>query len=315
MFALIGLACCLPVLEHEEKAFLSWMRETNQFFTGDEYHMRLGIYLANQRYVQEHNAQASFELSMNRLACMTQAEYNTLLGVRVGELKGEVSISTNVNAPDHFDYRDKKVVNPIKDQGQCGSCWAFSAVTAHESQWALQKKELKSLSEQMVVDCTKTCFGCGGGWPSDAYAYAISKQDGLWNTEAEYPYKAVQSTCKFNKATAICKIVGHIMPCPSKTEEELLNACYEKGVVSICIDAGHSSFQLYKKGVYDEPKCSPANLDHAVGLIGWGVEGGVPYWIVRNSWGTVWGNEGYIWMIRNKNNQCGVATAPQIPQV
>jgi cathepsin L len=308
MFALIGLVSCLPTLQREEKMFVSWMRAHNQVFTGDEYHLRLGIFLTNERFVKEHNSVSTFQVELNHLAVLTPAEYKGMLGYRPSAtIEGEVMVS-NVEAPDSWDWRERKVVNAIKDQGQCGSCWAFAVVQGHESQWALKKGQLISLSEQNIVDCVGTCGGCNGGNNPSAYDWVIKHQKGLWEKETDYPYHHVTQKCQWDEKKGICPIKSWYRPTTTKDEKELDNGLYEGGVCAIGIDAGHTSFQLYKGGVYDEPKCSSTGLDHAVGLIGYGHEKDVPYWIVRNSWGSVWGEAGYIRMSRNKGNQCGVAT-------
>lgn len=256
---------------------------------------------------------------MNKFAAYTPAEYKALLGRRTTRriessriLKNDKVYPTNL---DSFDWRDKNVVNPIKDQGQCGSCWAFSAVQAQESKWAIVHKELLTLSEQNLVDCVTKCDGCNGGNEADAYDYVIKTQKGLWNLEKDYPYKAIDGTCQFNEEKGVAKIVSYYRPTTTESEDTVGGALAADGVVSVAIDASNWSFQLYSSGIYDEPSCDPHQLDHAVGLVGFGVENNVKYWIVRNSWGTSWGEKGYIRMIRGMNNQCGIATDAIIPMI
>jgi len=297
---------------HEEKAFLSYMRETNNFFTGDEYHFRLGIFLQNKRLVQEFNrGDRTFKVALNKFSHYTQAEYKAILGNKVNFEK-RASKPSNVKAPESFDWRTKNVVNPIKDQGQCGSCWAFSAVQAQESQYAITYGTLYSLSEQNIVDCVTSCYGCNGGWSSKAYDYVIEYQDGLFMLEDDYPYTAQTGTCKFDKSKGVAKIQSYISIAEG-SETDLAEKVASKGVASIAIDASNWSFQLYSTGIYDEPQCSSYDLDHAVGCVGYGSENGINYWIVRNSWGTSWGEEGYIRMVKDKNNQCGEASEAIIP--
>jgi cathepsin L len=300
-------------MPHEEKSFLSWMRTTNQFYTGDEYQVRFGIWLSNSRFVREHNAAGkSFKVSMNKLACMTPAEYRVLLGVRGGVVKAPITETVKSVTAADVDWRTKGVVNPIKDQGQCGSCWAFSAIQGAESADAIKTGKLQSFSESNLVDCVDTCFGCEGGWPSDAYDYVIGTQGGKFNLESDYPYVPVTGTCKFDASKGVGSI-SSILNVQSGSEDDLTDKCKTVGPVSVCIDAGHASFQMYMSGIYDEPDCSTSSLDHAVGCLGYGTDGGVTYWIVRNSWGTVWGEQGYIRMSRYKQNQCGIATQACIP--
>jgi cathepsin L len=285
-------------------------------FVGDEYHFRFGVYAANQRKVQEHNkANKFFKIEMNKLSTLTTPEYKSLLGHKSTASDKKVATISKIKAPDAFDWRDKGIVNPIKDQAQCGSCWTFSVIQAQESQYALKKGKLYSLSEQNLVDCVDTCYGCDGGDEYLAYDYVIANQGGLFMTEDDYPYTAVDGTCKFDKTKGVAQVLSYIRPTTTGNEEELKNGLAEKGVVSIAIDASSYSFQLYSSGIYNPTSCSSTYLDHAVGLVGYGTEDSVDYWIVRNSWGTSWGEEGYIRMIRNNNNKCGVATDVIIPQV
>jgi cathepsin L len=292
------------------------MRSTNNIYSGDEYKFRLGVWMANKRLVSQHNAaQKSFTVSMNKLAALTPAEYKQLLGHRSIGNK-EIPVKTFSKGDAEVDWRTKGIVNPIKDQGQCGSCWAFSVIQAMESQWALKKNKLPSLSEQNLVDCVTSCAGCDGGDEYVSYDYVLEHQGGKWETEADYPYKAVTGSCKWDASKGCCKFSSYFRPTSTSKadEKELADGCAASGVVSIAIDASNWSFQMYSGGIYDEPACSTW-LDHAVGLVGYGTENGVDYWIVRNSWGEDWGESGYIRMIRNKNNQCGVASDTIIPQV
>jgi cathepsin L len=320
MFALLGFAACYFTSPHSEKSFVNWMRTTKQFFTGDEYHFRLGIFLTSARLVSEHNrAHKSFTVALNKFSHLTPAEYKTMLGHRsmgdVTKTAGVKPRKVSADPPTSWDWRDSGIVNPIKDQAQCGSCWAFSVVQAQESQWALKNQNLPSLSEQNLVDCVDTCYGCLGGDEYIAYDYVIGHQNGLWMTEADYPYAAVDQSCQFNAAKGVDATKSYFRPTTSKNEQELLEGCYNSGVVSIAIDASSYWFAQYSGGIFDITGCSSTSLDHAVGLVGYGVESSTPYWIVRNSWGTDWGEAGYIRMVRNKANQCGVASDVIIPQV
>ena len=300
------------VQQHEQKAFLSWMRETGNMFTGEEYQTRLGIWLSNKRLVQEHNrANLGFTVALNKLAHLTPAEYNSLLGFRMNKAERK-AVKSNAIANADCDWRKKGAVNPIKDQGQCGSCWAFSAIQAQESQYYISFKTLQSLSEQNLVDCVTTCYGCNGGLMDAAYDYVINHQSGKFMTEADYPYTARDGSCKFNAAKGTSQIKSYVNVAEGD-EKDLATKVSTLGPAAIAIDASAWSFQLYSSGIYDESACSSYNLDHGVGCVGYGTEGSKNYWIVRNSWGTAWGEKGYIRMIKDKNNQCGEATMACIP--
>ena len=315
MFALFVAATSSALIKaHEEKSFLGYMREFGVYFTGDEYNLRLGIFLSNLRFIQEHNAgESTFKLGINHLSHLTPAEYRSMLGARQGQNYEGIS-SNGFKAPDAFDWRDKGAVCPIKNQGQCGSCWAFSVIQAQESQWFIKKGQLISLSESNMVDCCTACYGCQGGWPDRTYNYVIKNQKGQFMTEADYPYVAQDQPCKFDSSKGVTLVTGYVT-IKSQDENDLKEKLAQYGVASVCIDASQASFHSYKSGVYNEPKCSSTWLDHAVGCVGYGTDNGVDFWIVRNSWATTWGEQGYIRMIRNKKNQCGVATTAIIPKV
>jgi cathepsin L len=302
---------------HEEKAFLGWMRETNQLFTGEEYQTRFGIWLSNKRLVQQHNAAngATFTLAMNKLAHLTPAEYKSLLGFRMNLAKqGEVEKASNSRNVDAIDWRDKGVVNAVKDQAQCGSCWAFSTIQAQESAYAIKTGTLQRLSEQNLVDCVTSCYGCNGGLMTSAYSYVIKSQNGKYMLEDDYPYTAQDGSCKFDSSKGV-QSVSSYKSISQGSESDLADKIANVGPVCIAIDASHYSFQLYNSGIYDEPSCSSSSLDHGVGCVGFGKEGDNAYWIVRNSWGTSWGEQGYCRMIKDKNNQCGEATMACYPIV
>jgi len=291
----------------EERSFVSWMRENENMFTGDEYHQRLGIFLANKRLVREHNAaNKGFKVALNKFAALTSSEYKSLLGFKPIAATSAKAVKYSTNGAD-VDWRQKGCVNPIKDQGQCGSCWAFSAVQAVESCYAASTGTLYSLSESQLVDCCSACSGCDGGFPSSAYDWVIKHQNGGFMKEEDYPYSPSEHSCKFDPSKVVVTISGY-SEVASGSESDLAAKCASVGPIAVGIDASNWSFQLYSSGIYDEPSCSSYSLDHAVGVIGYGSEGGVNYWIVRNSWGTSWGEEGYIRMVKDKNNQCGEAT-------
>lgn len=285
------------------------MRRTNQIFTGDEYHLRFGIFLANSRRVQEFNSvKRTFKVGLNKFACYTPAEYKVLLGLRRNPVPSRQKIvnKAKTNEPDSVDWREKNIVNEIKNQGNCGSCWAFGTIQACESAYALAHGTLYSCSEQNLVDCVPNCYGCNGGFVSSSLNYVLLNQNGSFNSEEDYPYQAEEIKCTFNPNKMINKILSfEKLP---EADESALKTLSSKGVCAIGIDASQWSFKTYTSGIYDESECSSEFLDHAVGLVGYGTENGVDYWIVRNSWGADWGEKGYIRMSRNKDNQCGIAT-------
>jgi cathepsin L len=221
--------------------------------------------------------------------------------------------------PDSVDWRTQGYVTPIKDQGQCGSCWAFSAVASLEGQHFKASGKLVSLSEQNLVDCSMAQGnqGCNGGLMDQAFTY-IKANNGI-DTEDSYPYTATDQTCAYSAANVGATDTG-FTDIKSGSEDDLVNAIATVGPISVAIDASHSSFQLYKKGVYYERSCSSTEPNHGVTAVGYGVDKSTfgkeeDVYIVKNSWGTSWGDQGYIMMSRNKKNNCGIANMSSFPTV
>ncbi|XP_071040398.1 cathepsin L-like peptidase isoform X1 [Parasteatoda tepidariorum] len=273
----------------------------------------------------KHNLQAdlgihSYRKGINEYADMSHEEFVRHFngfkssGLRSGEGSAWVEPS-NVHIPDTVDWRKQGLVTPIKNQQQCGSCWAFSTTGSLEGQHKKKTGNLVSLSEQNLVDCSQPegNMGCEGGLMDSAFQY-IKQNKGI-DTEASYPYTAEDGPkCLFKKTNVGATVTGYV-DIPTGDENALKKAVATVGPVSVAIDASNFSFQLYQDGIYDESSCSTSQLDHGVLAIGYGTEDGQDYWLVKNSWGTTWGIQGYIKMSRNKGNQCGIATQASYPLV
>jgi len=224
----------------------------------------------------------------------------------------------DATAPTAWDWRTKGAVTPIKDQGQCGSCWAFSATGSSEGAWALKKgNTLVSLSEQQLVDCSGSFQnqGCNGGLMDYAFQYIIA--NGGITSEAEYPYTAQTGNC-MSPLPAEVATLSKYADVKQNSESSLLTAA-TIGPVSVAIEADQESFQFYQSGIYADPNCG-TQLDHGVLVVGWGQAASTKqnYWIVKNSWGTSWGDNGYIYMARGINAPygiCGIAMEPSYPIV
>lgn len=316
-------------LSLEDMEFHAWKLKFGKSYRSaeEESHRQL-TWLTNRKLVLVHNMMAdqglkSYRLGMTYFADMSNEEYRQLV------FRGCLGSMNNTKArggstffrlrkaavvPDTVDWRDKGYVTDIKDQKQCGSCWAFSATGSLEGQTFRKTGKLVSLSEQQLVDCSGSYgnYGCDGGLMDQAFQY-IEANKGL-DTEDSYPYEAQDGECRFNPSTVGASCTGYV-DIASGDESALQEAVATIGPISVAIDAGHSSFQLYSSGVYDEPDCSSSELDHGVLAVGYGSNNGDDYWIVKNSWGLDWGVKGYILMSRNKSNQCGIATAASYPLV
>jgi cathepsin L len=301
-----------------EDSFKSWQAlHGKQYKNQREESYRLGVYRSNLEIVENHNRRnLGFDLGMNYFADLTLNEFVELYlqkSFNASHIVSNNEIYTYnpmMNMADTVDWRTKGVVTAVKDQKQCGSCWAFSTTGSVEGAWGIAKGQLVSLSEQQLVDCSDDFgnYGCNGGLMDSAFKYYIAKGGAC--TEQSYPYTARDGNCK--TCTQVVTI-SSFKDVQGKSEPALQQAIMQQPV-SVAIDAAHSSFQLYKSGIYYEPSCSPTQLDHGVLAVGYGTTTG-DYYIVKNSWGTSWGNQGYILMSRNKNNNCGIATMSYYPVV
>lgn len=283
---------------------------------------RFNIFTENLAYIQEQNlryakGEIDYFAGINQFSDMTNEEYNAWVGPLVEAVKSpnaEPHIADpEATLPAEVDWVKGGLVTPVKDQKQCGSCWSFSATGALEGQWKKHKGQMVSLSEQNLVDCSRSVGnqGCNGGWPFRAYDWI--KSNGGIDTEQSYPYEAKDDKCRYNAANKGASVTGHKEP--AANENGLQDAVANIGPISICIDASHISFQTYTGGIYSEPRCSSSRLDHAVLAVGYGTDGGKAYWLVKNSWNTTWGDKGYVRIARNANNMCGVATQATYPLV
>ncbi|XP_063728288.1 procathepsin L-like [Symsagittifera roscoffensis] len=321
----------LEEIESEFKdEFEDWKRLfKKEYKSFEEEITRFSIWLSNLRYVNQHNLEASlnkssFTTALNEYSDLsiydvrsTMNGYKYQKKLQMTEKPSGAKMFTKPaesKAPESIDWREKGYVTPVKNQGQCGSCWSFSSTGSLEGQHFAKTHKLVSLSEQNLVDCTRSYgnMGCNGGLMD--YAFQYVKDNGGLDTEKSYPYEAENDKCRFQKSDVGATDAGY-RDIPAGDEDALKEAVGTIGPISIAIDASHMSFQMYSGGVYNEPNCSPEQLDHGVLVVGYGTEDGQDYWIVKNSWGESWGENGYIKMSRNRNNQCGVATSASYPVV
>ncbi|NWU00731.1 CATS protein, partial [Urocynchramus pylzowi] len=217
------------------------------------------------------------------------------------------------DVPEALDWRDKGCVTEVKNQGACGSCWAFSAVGALEAQVKLKTGNLVSLSAQNLVDCSGMYGnkGCAGGFMTEAFQYIID--NGGIESEESYPYTAQNGTCHYN-ASARAASCSRFLELPEGDEAALRDAVATVGPVAVAIDATRPGFFLYRSGVFDDPQCSQ-EVNHGVLVVGYGSLENKEYWLVKNSWGVHFGDAGYIRMARNASNLCGIASYASYPLI
>ena len=289
--------------------------------TDEEETRRNIIWQSNKKFIETHNINADkfgFELGMNAFGDLESQEVVDLLNGYKQELKNSskdvFTYNPNIEAKATVDWREKGAVTGVKNQGQCGSCWSFSATGSLEGQHFLKKGELVSLSEQNLIDCSTRYgnHGCQGGLMDNAFRYI--KANGGIDTEESYPYQAHNEKCRF-RAANIGATVRTYVDVHRRDEQALTQAIQTIGPISVAIDASKKTFHYYKRGVYYDPLCSSTKLDHGMLAVGYGTLDGQDYYIVKNSWGPNWGDMGYVMMSRNKENNCGIATQASFPEV
>jgi len=318
VLALAAIALAAPTSTMEAQ-FAEFKAAYGKTYTAAEESLRFQIFQDNVNYINKHNAEAeagehTFTVGVNQFADLTLAEFKAtyLRPFNASRVRNEV-VLPEVAAADDVDWRAKGAVTPIKDQGQCGSCWAFSSTGSIEGANFISTGKLNSLSEQQLVDCSTAegNQGCNGGLMDYAFQYTI-KNGGLTG-ESNYPYTATgPNQCQTAKASQAVGKVSSFADVPQNQEAQLI-AAVTKQPVSVAIEADQSAFQFYKSGVF-KSACG-TQLDHGVLAVGFGTTSGQDYWIVKNSWGTSWGLQGYILMAQHQGAAgiCGINMMASYP--
>ncbi|KAM9854940.1 pro-cathepsin H [Aulostomus maculatus] len=319
LFALMTVASALHLSQQDVTQFQSWMVQYNKVYNMEEYYNRIQIFSENKRKIDKHNeGNHSFTMALNQFSDMTFSEFRKSFlwsePQNCSATKGKYS-SSNGPYPDSVDWRKKgKYVTDVKNQQNCGSCWTFSTTGCLESVTAIATGKLVPLSEQQLVDCAQDFnnHGCNGGLPSQAFEY-IMYNKGLM-TETDYPYTAFEGICKYHAELAAA-FVKDVMNITEYDEMGMVDAVATRNPVSFAFEVT-SDFMHYEQGVYTSTKChsTPDQVNHAVLAVGYGEENGISYWIVKNSWGTSWGMDGYFLIERGKN-MCGLAACASFPVV
>lgn len=295
------------------------MAQYNKVYSMQEYHERLQIFTENKRRIDKHNeGNQTFTMGLNQFADMTFGEFRKYFLLsepqNCSATKGN-HFNSKGPLPDSIDWRKKgNYVTDVKNQAACGSCWTFSTTGCLESVTAINTGKLVPLSEQQLIDCAQDFnnHGCDGGLPSQAFEY-IMYNKGLM-TEEDYPYKAIELTCVYKPELAAA-FVKDVVNITQYDEKGMVDAVATLNPVSFAFEVT-SDFMHYSGGVYTSTEChqTPDMVNHAVLAVGYGQQDGTPYWIVKNSWGSRWGIDGYF-LIEREKNMCGLAACSSFPVV
>jgi len=300
-----------------QSEFTSYMVKFNKKYTADELFSRYGNFKDRLDTITEWNSQPGVTSTqgLHAYSDLSPSEMKAKLNgykPRPKSSKNYRMPNTKVELPTSVDWRNSNAVTGVKDQGQCGSCWAFSTTGSVEGAWAIAKKTLVSLSEQQLMDCSQAegNESCEGGLMDDAFQFIIDN-NGICS-EADYPYQEKDESCK--KGCKNVATISSFSDIPSGNETAMGYAVAQQPL-SIAIEADQSVFQNYQTGVLNSPACG-TNLDHGVLIVGYGHDNttNLDYWIVKNSWGKSWGMNGYVWLARGVN-ECGLDLAASYPIV
>ena len=315
LLSVLAIISCRLTAEEEEYAFKTFQKFVNKYNKRydsiEEFLARYRIYKYNLvNSLMETRERKLYKTGITKFSDMTQQEFAKIyLNLDYTALatinRRPVKPSNSNAAPDSYDWRDTVRVGPVKDQASCGSCWAFSTIANLEGLYAEKKNTYLALSEQLLVDCDTEDSGCNGGLME--YAFTWLESNGL-ETESDYAYSGTKGTCKKDTSKYIdMKVTGYkqLSDWSAGDETEIKEFLYETGPLSVALNA--NPLQTYVSGILDltSSQCSPSGLNHAVTLVGYGTESGTDYWIVRNSWGSSWGEKGYFRIARGKST-CGI---------
>jgi len=298
-----------------ERSFKSFMTLHGKKYKNKvEYQKRFTIFKENMKKVQflQETELGTGVYGATHLADITEHEFKTnYLGMNLKkddpDIHWPAADIPKVDLPTAFDWRDHNAVTPVKNQGMCGSCWAFSVSGNVEGQFAIKNNKLVSLSEQELVDCDKRDSGCNGGLPENAYKTLL--EIGGLESEADYGYDGEDEKCKFNRTSVVARVSGGLEI--SQNETQMAQWLFKNGPISVGLNA--NAMQFYMGGVSHPWKflCSPDGIDHGVLIVGFGVHEyplfhkTMPYWIIKNSWGPTWGEQGYYRLYKG-DGTCGI---------
>jgi len=323
LITLIGLSFSTSTIDKHWSVFREFQFKFGKGYSNlEELQNRYEIFKENVIKIYNHNNQKNktFTLEINQFSDLTREEfiYYYVNGLNNYQNNGcsVYTTSPNIILPSEIDWRQKGAVSSVKDQGKCGSCWSFSSTGAIEGAWSVKKGQLLDLSEQQLVDCAKgikyNSHGCNGGQMEGAFRYVIENGQ---CSEDSYPYIANDDgKCKKCQSSVSIDSCYNVKP----NDQLSLKSAVSNQPVSVAIEADSFYFQSYSSGVLTSDECG-TKLDHGVLVVGYGTENGNDYWLVKNSWGTSWGDEGYVKIGRSDSQNdpgvCGIAMQPSFPIV
>jgi len=326
VFLFVSAVVCFDV--SDEQKFKNFQKKYQKSYaTEAEYQTRFAAFKKNLVWYAELDAKSPYaSFGVTQFSDLTQEEFRAMyLMKNASSLAGKLNPGEGApvwqapanmiaDLPASYTWQSKGAVTPVYNQGQCGSCWAFSATEAMESQYFLAGKinPIGSFSMEQVVQCDPYDYGCNGGWPYNAYKYVIGAK-GI-DSYSSYPYTSgdgVTGQCHFNPANDLGHIASWQWVTQSKNEQQMQQFTYTTGPPSVCVDA--ASWSGYQGGVITSSECGD-QIDHCVQIVGWSTVQGLNAWLVRNSWGTSWGYAGYLWVAMGQD-ACGIASTVTSPIV
>jgi C1A family cysteine protease len=262
----------------------------------------------NIKWIIEHNSIGnSYEVGITPFIHLSDTEWKSMFNnITIDKYDSSELFSSNLRGvPSYWNWVEQGVTTPVKNQLQCGSCYSFSSTETVETTWAIKSGNLEVLSTQQIVDCSKLNSGCNGGLQSRVYKYLESNQQ---CSEKDYSYTGKEGKCQ-TCTGIIPKLSSYVSV--NNDEKEMAKALMVTSL-AVAIQANQKQFQSYTSGVLDFD-CG-TDLDHAVTIEGMGTESGKDYWLVRNSWGSDWGEYGYVKMARGKD-LCGISQSVVYPKI
>jgi len=285
-----------------------------RYVDNSEFGIRYSNFRKSLEIVRAHNSknEISYTMGINQFSDWNQQEIDIFLTLKVDNNEEGVknyAPKSGVSAPTSVDWRTQGVLNPIKDQGSCGSCWAFSAIGAFEAAFKQLTGELRDFSEQLLVDCNRGTFifgnqGCNGGLMNTAYDWMKTNNAAL---TADFPYVAKDQTCNKSYKQFSAKVKSYVIVAEN---DDALREAIALQPVAVAIQANQDSFMKYQDGIIDN--CADTRLDHGIIAVGYGVENGKQYYVIRNSWGPRWGDQGHAKIAADKTS-CGIRQKASYP--